>query len=187
MPQQTVRVNIVHGYGASPTSHWFPWLIRQVEAAGGQAKALTLPTPDTPDPQQWDAALTAQIVAPDEHTWIVGHSLGCITAVRWLIAHQVQVSGIILVSGFFEPLPDYPELDPFVADGVDVSEAVGLAPRRLVIAAEDDPVVPYARSRHLAERIDARFESHQRGGHFMGSDGFFEFPPVWQELSQHFR
>ncbi len=37
------QVYVVHGYMASPRSHWFPWLQTRIEAEGGKTSVLELP------------------------------------------------------------------------------------------------------------------------------------------------
>ena len=41
-------VYIVHGYDASPKSHWFAWLKSEIEKSGARAEILTMPTPAHP-------------------------------------------------------------------------------------------------------------------------------------------
>ncbi len=47
------KVFIVHGYNASPTDHWFPWLKRQVESIGHQCDILYLEDSEHPKYDAW--------------------------------------------------------------------------------------------------------------------------------------
>lgn len=172
------RVYIVHGYGASPADHWFAWLARALEREGVAVTILDLPTPTAPTPEAWQRALREQIRAPDAHTWFVAHSLGSIALLRYLAqsADTDGIGGFVLVSGFNAPLSALPQLDGFVAPALDTARLIRLAPQRIVVAAEDDAMVPHASSRALAAALDARFVSVPRGGHFLGSDGYTQFP-----------
>jgi predicted alpha/beta hydrolase family esterase len=172
------RVFIIHGYGASPSDHWFSWLAQALERRGAAVTILDLPRPDAPTPETWQRALREQIAEPDARTWFVAHSLGGIALLRYLTqaADIRRIGGFVLVSGFNAPLPALPQLDAFVVPDLDTPRLVRMAAQRIVVAAEDDAVVPYASSRHLAEALDARFVSVARGGHFLRSDGYTQFP-----------
>lgn len=173
-----VRVFIIHGYAASPSDHWFSWLEQALERRGATVTILDLPTPDAPTPEAWQRALREQIAEPDARTWFVAHSLGGIALLRYLTqaADIRRIGGFVLVSGFNAPLPALPQLDAFVVPDLDTSRLVRMAAQRIVVAAEDDAIVPYASSRRLAETLDARLVSVARGGHFLGSDGYTQFP-----------
>ena len=58
-----------------------------------------------------------------------------------------------------------------------------MALQRVVIGALDDPIVPYTYTDSLAKSLDAKMVTVAKGGHFMGSDGFTEFPLLLDELS----
>lgn len=78
------RVFIVHGYTASPHSHWFPWLKARLEARDIRVEVLAMPDPHHPQPAAWDAAMDSLVRDHDERTFLLGHSLGCITILRQL-------------------------------------------------------------------------------------------------------
>ncbi|ABE49149.1 RBBP9/YdeN family alpha/beta hydrolase [Methylobacillus flagellatus] len=179
---QAGTVYIIHGYQASPESHWFPWIKQALESQGFRVLVPALPASDRPEMEGWLDCLHAHVVQPDQHTYFVGHSLGCITLLRFLEQHEQPVGGMALVSGFAEPLSFLPALDAFTAAPLDVEKLISLVPRRLVLAAQDDYIVPYPYSLRLAEKLDAAWELFERGGHFMAQDGFTEFPALYDMI-----
>jgi hypothetical protein len=181
-PGRRKHVYIIHGYKASPTDHWFPWLKRRLLEDGVGVDVLRMPDPEHPRAASWDAFLDKHITRHDEDTFFVAHSLGSISLLRHLAGKQgTRIGGIVLVSGFSEPLPALPQLDEFTA-GTSLATIARMAPQRHVIAARDDAIVPYAFAARLAERLQARLHKVDRGGHFLGSDGFTEFPLVYRQL-----
>ena len=75
------RVILVHGFGAGPHDHWFPWLARTVP----HVEVPQLPHPETPDASAWASTIAERIgTSPDGLTGlaIVTHSLGGLTALR---------------------------------------------------------------------------------------------------------
>lgn len=177
------KVYVVHGYMASPQDHWFPWLKRRLAADGFDVEVLQMPTPDRPSATAWDKFLKARIVRHDLDTFFVAHSLGCISLLRHLLQEgKNNVGGMVLVSGFAEPLPGLPQLTEFVTGVGNLTVLSGRVTHRTVIAARDDSIVPYASSARLAQQLRADFVPVERGGHFLGSDGFTEFGLVYEHL-----
>lgn len=155
-----------------------------MEKAGATVSIIDLPTPDAPAPDQWQHALQSQITTLDADTYFVAHSLGSITLLKFLEKATLKdaIGGYILVSGFNARLPQLPELDSFTSPSIDCDRLTQITDNRVVIAAIDDPIVPYALSRELATCLQAKFVPAEHGGHFLGSDGFTEFPLVLAEL-----
>lgn len=95
---------------------------------------------------------------------------------------NLNVGGIVLVSGFSEPLPGLPQLDEFLATAGNLARIRKTVLHRIVIAARDDSIVPYALTSRLAQRLRAHLVTVDRGGHFLGSDGFTEFALAYEHL-----
>ncbi|WP_459745950.1 RBBP9/YdeN family alpha/beta hydrolase [Pseudomonas sp. 3A(2025)] len=180
------HVYIVHGYGAAPDSHWFPWLKQQMEKAGASVTVVELPSSSAPQREAWQQALRQQIPNPDSHSWFVTHSLGSIALLQYLSERKdlSTIGGYVLVSGFNEKLSNIPQIDSFIQPDLDYRKLTGLTHNRVVIAARNDVVVPHAVSQRLAKRLDARFVSLPQGGHFLADDGFKRFPQVLEELKR---
>jgi predicted alpha/beta hydrolase family esterase len=182
--QPTYKVYIIHGYGASPQHHWFPWLKQQLEQQGIVVQVPPLPDPEHPVKPAWDKCLAQAIEQPDQYTFFVAHSLGCIALLDYLqqLDPQPKIGGLLLVSGFHQPVPGYSLINPFVAHALQPEQLIALTPQRVVIAAQDDPVVPHDLSQHLSEKLQARIISLPQGGHLLGSDGFTQFQQVYEIL-----
>lgn len=179
-------VYIVHGYMAGPTDHWFAWLKQQVEREGGSAKILTMPDSDDPDPAVWVRTLLKEVGPLDHNTFIVAHSLGTVASMRYLQEYpEARIGGLILVSGFDQRLSNIPELDGFLDwQPIDHGTIRRMAENRAVITAKDDEIVAPQLSVALARSLDADLIELDRGGHFLGSEGYDTFPQVWQKLKE---
>lgn len=76
---------ILHGWGGTSQSNWFPWLRRRQEAAGDTTFVPDFPSTELPWYSEWCEyweANFAQQITPD--SVVVGHSLGGSFALRWL-------------------------------------------------------------------------------------------------------
>lgn len=107
----TKKAYLIHGT-STKDDDWFPWLEK---AAAPEIKVdrLDLPNPFDPDQQQWNQAVDAQIPVEDGIT-IIAHSLGCVTALRYVERHQIKDVKLILVGAFVDNLPAYPKLNNFM-------------------------------------------------------------------------
>jgi len=172
------RVVIAHGYTAHPLKHWFPWLRRQLEAQGVELTIPQLPKTEAPVCDEWVKAVSDALGTPDEKTVLIGHSLGCVTALHALnrLTPQWQLGGLILVAGFDEPLSNLPELDPFTATQPNHAPIIENVAFRASLVADNDQVVAPERSLAMAGRLKADVCHIQGHHHFTESTGVFELP-----------
>lgn len=176
------NVFIIHGYRASPERHWFPWLKQKLLADGSQVEILDMPTPQNPDYEEWldhlDQHIGPLTGALSKNTYFVAHSLGCISLLNDLqqACPREAIGGMLLVSGFAHPLPELKLLDAFTRTRPNYEKIQRMVPKRYVVASHNDPVVPFALTKELAQKLDADFIGVDQGGHFMAQDGFTTFP-----------
>lgn len=165
-----MRAFIVHGYSAHTGKHWFPWLGDELVDRGHEVHRVVLPSPDAPERDAWDAALARAIGRVDDDTVLIGHSLGCLSLLRYLGSAEGwwSLGGLVLVAGFVEKLPELPELDAFIGHGVDASMLGSRIRHAVVIRSDNDAIVPPERSIRLAQALNAREILVRGGGHFLG-------------------
>jgi hypothetical protein len=177
------RVIVVHGYGGHPDENWFPWLKSELEKQGIETMVPQMPNTDTPKLQEWLPYLQDLIGKPDADTYLVGHSLGCIAILRYLesLKNNAQMGGVILVSGFAEPI-HFTELNNFFTLKLDDS-LIQLATKEMVaINSDNDEHVPLWQGEKIAERFNARLIVLHNAGHINAKSGFKKLPIVLSEL-----
>ena len=196
------RVILVHGFGAGPDDHWFPWLARTVR----HVEVPQLPHPETPEASTWASTIAERIgTSPDGLAGlaIVTHSLGGLTALRAIervIACGSPVNGdgqhlAALIAAQQLPPTGEAELDHFLVTGLN-GFLDGASPGELrpflgpttVIHSDNDPLVPQAASRRFATAISADVVTVPGAGHFLASDGVTSLPQVVAALmaNRHF-
>lgn len=179
------RIFIIHGYSASPEDHWFPWLKSKLEQDGVTVKVLKMPDSNNPNAPAWIKFIQRSVKAPDENTYFVAHSLGCIALLRYLdsLSGSAKIGGMVLVSGFAETLPQLPELNDFSTTMLNQDRLIAISSQRAVIASLDDAAVGHEKTERLSVFLKAKFRSVKSGGHFLAADGFTQFPEAYEELS----
>lgn len=177
------KVIIIHGYTASPEKNCFPWLKEQLEQQGVVVKVPAMPDPLSPDPQRWQQHLLDAQIELDKDTVVIGHSLGCVTLLRYLASQQQQVGGYLLVSGFTEEQATLPELKAHTDISLDYANLKSLSDKRISIISSNDSIVSPQSSRTLATLLETEVITVENAGHFLDREGFSEFPLILKVLN----
>jgi predicted alpha/beta hydrolase family esterase len=176
------RVFIVHGWDGSPQEGWFPWLKKELEAAGFEVQVPSMPNPSAPTIQSWVSLLKAEVGTADTNTYFVGHSIGCQTIVRYLetLSPGVRVGGAVFVAGWFtlselETKEEKVIGKPWIETPVNFEKVKRVCPYITAIFSDNDEVVPLEENRNVfEEKLNATIVVEHGKGHFSGSDGVTE-------------
>ena len=177
-------VYIIHGYTSSSNAEWFPWIKRMLNEDGINVSVFDMPNSNNPIAIQWIEHLDRNIKKITRETYFIAHSLGCITLLRYLEkqSENAEIGGIIFVSGFIKKNPKYPNFDQFIKEDLNMKKIIKMTENRFVFSAPNDPYVPYTFSCELAKQFNANLVTIENGGHFIGQEGFYEFPQLYDEL-----
>ncbi|RQP09623.1 MAG: serine hydrolase family protein [Microbacteriaceae bacterium] len=181
------RVVVLHGYTAHPDKHWFPWLREQLAPLGVVTEVPALPDTEHPDAATWTDAAVAAIGRVDADTAVVGHSLGTPTAIRALgrVFDQqpdARLGTLVLVAPFVDPVPVYPELDPFTVGLPELPALAARIDRRVVLRSDFDPEVPIELAPAVIEGLSAEEVVVPEAGHFCQSQGVTTLPVLLEHL-----
>lgn len=166
---------------------------KQLEAEGFSVQIPAFPDTDAPQQATWVPHLAKAVGKPDDQLFLIGHSVGCITILRYLETLKAgeQVGGVVLVAGFtdnlgFEELKNYFEMPINFALLRSKSKNGFIA-----IHSNNDPYVPLKFSEVFNQELGAEIVIKNAMGHFSGSiekeDSCTELPVVVEavnELSQ---
>ena len=175
------RVISVHGWGGYPDEGWRPWLKKELEQKGFDVINPSMPDTETPTIQKWLPYITEAIVKPDKNTYLIGHSLGCITILRYLekLEENQAIGGAVLVAGFGHDL-EYGgykgELSSFFKDPIDWEKIKKRSGKFFVLYSNNDPFVPKKYAVELGEKLEVEPIVQHNMKHFSGGDGITELP-----------
>ncbi|NTV40692.1 MAG: serine hydrolase family protein [Candidatus Moranbacteria bacterium] len=178
------RVFIIHGWESNPTEHWFPWLKLELEENGFEVSVPEMPNAFFPKQEEWVSYLAEIIGEVNENTFLIGHSLGVITILRFLesLGGDQKIGGIILVAGFSESLGIIPEIENFFEKQVDYDKVKSHCKNFVTINSDDDPWVPVEKGEIIHNILGGEFKIFQKCGHFSLGTGNNEFPELIEEL-----
>lgn len=181
------RAFLIHGWEGYPEEGWRPWLKQELKKRGFEVYVPAMPDTATPTMGKWVPFLTQVVGKPDEDCYFVGHSLGCITILRYLetLKEGQRVGGVVLVAGFGHDLEykDYKgELSSFFRKPVDWEKIKKHCKKFVAIHSDDDPWVPLKHNALFRYKLGAKAIIEHSMKHFSGDDGIMELPVVLDEV-----
>lgn len=163
------RVIIVHCWDGYPAYCWYPDTKKTLEAEGFQVLVPEMPETNAPKLSLWLPKLQELVGEPDEETYLVGHSSGCITILRYLeqLKEKQKIGGAVLVAGFTDDL-GYEELKNFFETPIDFEKIKTKANHLVAIHSDNDPYVPLKHGDIFKEKLGAEVIIKHEMGHFSG-------------------
>lgn len=179
----TKRVFVVHRWDGSPQKDWMPWIKNELEKKGFEVHVPTMPDSENPEFDPWLRELTKAVGEPDKDCYFVGHSLGCVTILRFLetIVEKKEVGGIVLVAGFSDNL-GYDEINSFFEKPIEWDIIRSHCKRFVAIHSDDDPEVPIKHNQIFVEKLGAESIIEHGKKHFSQDDGTTELPVALESV-----
>ena len=176
------RVVIVHGWGGSPQDCWIPWLKEKLEGEGFSVAVPNMPDTNNPDMGAWVGRLREEVGKPNEELYLVGHSLGNITILRYLesLEDDKKVGGAVLVAALIESEKE--KIRQFFTAPIMWDRIRNSCPKFVAINSDDDPHVPLSHGETIEENLGADLIVQENMGHFSSGDGFTELPIVLESI-----
>ncbi|ALB46499.1 RBBP9/YdeN family alpha/beta hydrolase [Clostridium beijerinckii] len=184
---KSTNIYVIHGYTSSSQSEWFPWLKEQFKNSPVKVNIPDMPDSGSPHLDQWIKHLRKNVLNIDENTIFIGHSLGCVTLLRYILEKNIKIKGAILVSGFINenPMDEQTEgLQEFIDEPLDIAGIKSLITSIIVITATNDDIVPTEATQKLAKELDANLIILSEGKHFIARDGYTDFPILLNEIKK---
>ncbi|MBU4030828.1 alpha/beta hydrolase [Patescibacteria group bacterium] len=181
------RVIIVHCWDGYPEYCWYPYVKRELEKEGFEVQVPAFPETGEPKLDKWLSVLEQKIGVPDENLYLVGHSVGCITILRYLegLSHSQRIGGVILVAGFVDDL-GFKELKNFFRTDVLLDEIKNKSNHFVAIHSDDDPYVSLKYGDIFKEKLGAKLIIKHKAKHFSGTvdkeDSCLELPEVVESI-----
>ncbi len=177
------RVFLIHGWEGKPNNHWFPWLSWELKARGFVVYALTMPHADKPKVSEWIKAIKDAVSRPNAETYFVGHSLGCIAVVRYIVQlpPKAKIGGAVFVAGFSGNL-NISEIEQFTKLPLDIEKAKRRCDKFVTIFSDNDDYISLERSLEFQKALGAKGILEKGKGHFTKSEGVVALPSVFKAL-----
>lgn len=129
-----------------------------------------MPETNLPKLSLWLPKLKEVIGESNEDFYVIGHSAGVITILRYLeqLEEGKRVGGVVLVAGFTDNL-GYDELKNFFETPIDFKKIKTKSNHFAAIHSDNDPYVPLKHGDIFKEKLGARLIVKHDMGHFSGA------------------
>jgi predicted alpha/beta hydrolase family esterase len=181
------RVFIIHGWDSHPDEGCFPWLKSELRKKGFEVHSPAMPTPLHPIIDTWVSFLSAQVGSPDEHTFFVGHSIGCQTILRFLetLPENTKIGGAVLLAPWihltdeaYETEEDSEMAKPWIQTQLLWNKIKSHSNKFTAIFSDNDPLVPLTDSKIFEEKLGTQTIIEHNKEHFSGDSGIKELPSL---------
>ncbi|MFZ2189041.1 MAG: alpha/beta hydrolase [Candidatus Moraniibacteriota bacterium] len=184
------RAIIVHCWEGYPAYCWYPWVKKELEAKGFQVKVPAFPETELPRMDRWVPKLQEVIGEPDGDLYLIGHSIGCATIMRYLetLTEKQKVGGVVLVAGYNESI-GYDEIQNFFETPFDLAKIKTKSKNGFVaIHSDDDPYVNLKFADIFREKLGAEIIVKHDAKHFSGAiegeESCMELPDVVRSIEK---
>ena len=171
------RAFLIHGWQSYPEKSWKPWLKNELERKGFRVFVPAMPDTNHPKMNAWVEHLTKIVGTPDKDSYFIGHSLGCITILRYFetLEENQEVGAAVLIAGFSDNI-NYGELNSFFTKSIQWSKIKSHCKKFIAIQSDNDPYVPLKYGDIFKEKLNAKLIVEHNMKHFSGDDGINELP-----------
>ncbi|HLC47167.1 MAG TPA: leucine--tRNA ligase [Candidatus Nanoarchaeia archaeon] len=176
-PKLKKTVMILHGTEGNSKKNWYAWLKAELEKCGYKVIVPDLPDSDYPELDKWLKELEKYRDSIDENIILIGHSLGCPTALQYLQKLNTRINRLILVA------PTHKDLDwdwfkkEFDNDNTKNIQKVSQQPtdwKKIMSLvndvtyyfSEDDPYIPLKVKEYYSRDLNGEFIVHKNKGHY---------------------
>jgi hypothetical protein len=181
------KVFMIHGFNGSPNGGWRPWLMGELAKNDVWACSLAMPTPDVPVKEEWIKTISLAVQNSSEEIFLVGHSLGVPTILRYLegLPSDSKIGGVVLVSGPVFPIKrdGYDNVNSFLIKSFDFEKIKNVCNNFTVIHGDNDPMVDFSEGQYLSQKLSCELISIPNGKHLNGSAGWYELPELLKILN----
>lgn len=135
------RAVVVPRWGGGPDSDFYPWLEHSLQP-GLRVERLAMPAPDQPAIDAWVPRVREALGGEAERaqTILLGHSVGCMAAMRALDEAAVRpVHALLCVAGWWTVDEPWPSIRPWIDAPLDTARVRANARRVSLVVSDNDP------------------------------------------------
>lgn len=181
-----MRITIIHGFNATPESHFYPWLADQLRAKGYEVRVPELPltTDSEIEAEALMEIMHEKIGMLTNNDIVMGHSLSAVLALRYLEYVELKSTprAFILVAAPYRVTSA--QMQGLFMTDLDFDVVPWKAGEFFVVHSPDDEMVPFDHAEKWAEVLKAKLIDQSGNDHYMGK----EYPilvEVIEEIKNH--
>jgi len=185
---------LLHWWWGNSEENWLPWLKKELESKAFEVYVPSLPNTDNP-------ALDEQLEYISVYSWdfferwyIVGHSLGCQLAMKFLEENNIKNSKIILVAPTYPGLAEelwieilwdsFGKIKKYYDIDLDFEEINKLNNKFVVFLSDNDPYINMENAKKYYSKLEnIKFVEFKNKGHFNEAAWVLELKEILEEFN----
>ena len=178
---------MIHGWGGSPESDWFPWAKKELESRDFEVFVPEMPDTDNPKIDSWIQKIKETVGEVKPNDIFIGHSIGCQAIERFLetLPEDEKIEKAILVAPwttlkeqtFTDLETDRSVAEPWLSTPINYQKIGKMSDRWISIFSDDDPYVDYEENFPVyKDKLGAKIYLKHGLGHIAGEQGITELP-----------
>lgn len=168
------KVFLIHGWGGTGSGGWFDWLKQELPKKGFEVESFDMPETENPKIENWVGFLEEKINPEeiDEHTFFIGHSIGCQTIIRYLekLHKHKKIGGCVFVAGWFDLINlDEAEMEiahPWINSEIHFERVLDHCNNFLALFSSNDPYVHLNEEEKFKDKLGAKCLVKKNEEHF---------------------
>ncbi len=180
------KIYMIHCWDGTKDDGWYPWLDKMLQSDQNTIYRFNMPNTSAPKIEEWVPFLDKQVGRLDEHTFFIGHSIGCQTILRYLQTKDVcQIGGILFVAPWLDLL-DYAIEDeesyriakPWLTNDIDFDKIVKFTNNIHCIFSDNDYFVSLKQKELFEKKLAANTTVVSGMGHISQDDNIYELKEI---------
>ena len=184
------KIYIVHCWDGNKDDGWYPWLDKKISNKSNKVIRFNMPNTANPKIEEWVSELDRQVEELDEHTFFVGHSIGCQTIMRYLESKKVKkIGGILFVAPWLDLLEEaisdeesYNTAQPWINTPIDFEKIKKFTNNITCIFSDNDYFISLEQEKRFKELLNAKTVIVKDKGHISIDDGVKKLNEIYNEL-----
>lgn len=183
-----MKVILVHRWEGTSLSDWYLWIKKELEKKGFEVIIPQMPNTLKPEINAWVSELKRVVGKVDENMYLIGHSIGYQTILRFLERENHKVGKVIFVAGWFKldnlESKEIEEIaKPWIDTPINFNRVKQKISKLTVFLSSNEPYgyVKY-NAKIFKERLGANVIIEKNKGHFTESDNIKKVPEVLKEI-----
>lgn len=173
----------MHGWGGNPHESWFPWITRELEMRDFEVVIPAMPHAESPTIEDWTAHLATIVPKLGPEVFLIGHSIGCQTILRFLETYSApeKIGGAVFVAPWMtltnlESDEEQEIAQPWITTPINFEKIKHIIGRSVSIFSDNDPFVPLENVKLFAEPLESEVVIEHAKGHVNGEAQVFDLP-----------
>lgn len=168
---------LIHRWGATPESDWYPWLQAELLTQKIHLQIPKMPDASHPRIEPWIETIATLTPKPTASTFYIGHSVGVQAILRYLqrLPEKVKVGGVLSVAGWYSlqnlSSEESQIADPWVHTPLDYAKILSHTHQIQAIFSDTDPFVSLLTAEQFQSTLNAKVTVVPNRGHFRQDEG----------------